>query len=74
VRIHDLRTRASGRLRFIQLHLLVPGDWSVQRGHDLTEQVEDALHEAVEDAVPVVHLEPVDDPRSYETWRMAGPC
>lgn len=74
VRIHDLRTRASGRLRFVQLHLLVPGDWSVQRGHDLTEQVEDALHDAVEDAVPVVHLEPVDDPRSYETWRMAGPC
>jgi len=69
VDFHDVRTRVGGHMRFLQLHMLVPGDWSVQQGHDLVEEVESALREAVEDLVVVVHLEPIDDPRSYESWR-----
>ncbi|EGD53782.1 cation diffusion facilitator family transporter [Gordonia neofelifaecis] len=66
---HDVRTREAGHLRYVQLHMLVPGDWSVQRGHDLLEDVEAALHAAVDDLVPTIHLEPIEDPRSYEPWR-----
>lgn len=69
VDFHDVRTREAGHLRFVQLHMLVPGAWSVQRGHDLLEEVEAALHEAVADLVPTIHLEPIEDPRSYEPWR-----
>ncbi|MFT4200829.1 cation diffusion facilitator family transporter [Gordonia sp. (in: high G+C Gram-positive bacteria)] len=70
VAFHDVRTRTSGHLRFLQLHMLVPGEWSVQRGHDLVEEVEQRLHEEVEDLVVTVHLEPIEDPRSYESDRL----
>ncbi|MHC3002359.1 cation diffusion facilitator family transporter [Gordonia metallireducens] len=67
---HDIRTREAGHERFLQLHMLVPGDWSVQRAHDLTEVVEDELHAAVPDLNITTHVEPVNDPRAYEEWRL----
>ncbi|GAA13210.1 MULTISPECIES: cation diffusion facilitator family transporter [Gordonia] len=67
---HDIRTREAGHERFLQLHMLVPGDWSVQRAHDLTEVVEDDLHAAVPDLNITTHVEPVNDPRAYEDWRL----
>lgn len=69
VDFHDVRTREAGHMRFVQLHMLVPGTWTVQRAHDLVEDVEAALHDAVDDLRPTIHLEPIDDPRSYEPWR-----
>ncbi|GAA4668212.1 cation diffusion facilitator family transporter [Gordonia humi] len=69
VDFHDVRTRESGHVRFVQFHMLVPGDWTVRRGHDLAEDVEAALRADVEDLHCAVHLEPIDDPRSYEPWR-----
>ena len=50
--------------------MLVPGEWSVQRAHDLTEVVEDELHAAVPDLNITTHVEPVNDPRAYEDWRL----
>ena len=67
---HDLRTRMSGRQCYVQLHMLVPGYWPVQRGHDLAEEVEERLRQAVDGLIPTIHLEPVGDPRSYERWRL----
>ncbi|MGB3603096.1 MAG: cation diffusion facilitator family transporter [Gordonia sp. (in: high G+C Gram-positive bacteria)] len=69
VDFHDVRTREAGHIRFVQLHMLVPGAWSVQEGHDLLEKVEGQLHAQIEDVVPTIHLEPIEDPRSYESWR-----
>lgn len=69
---HDLRTREAGRLRFAQMHMLVPGAWSVQHGHDRAEAVEAALRAAVPDLVVTIHLEPLEDPRSYEPWRFGA--
>jgi divalent metal cation (Fe/Co/Zn/Cd) transporter len=45
VRFHALRTRQAGAWRFIDFHVLVPGHWSVQRGHDLLEQIAVGLKE-----------------------------
>lgn len=67
---HDIRTREAGHERFVQLHMLVPGDWSVQRAHDLAEQIEDELRAVVEDLTVTVHVEPINDPRAYEDWRL----
>ncbi|WP_168704377.1 cation diffusion facilitator family transporter [Gordonia paraffinivorans] len=67
---HDIRTREAGHQRFVQLHMLVPGDWSVQRAHDLAEEVEGELHDAVADLSITTHIEPVGDPRAYEEWRL----
>lgn len=64
--IHGIRSRESGRQRFVSMHVLVPGDWTVRRGHDLLEQIEDSLADELPGLVVHTHLEPIDDPRSYE--------
>ena len=67
---HDVRTREAGHERFLQLHMLVPGEWSVQRGHDLVERVERELVASLEHLHVTIHLEPIGDPRAYESWRL----
>ncbi|WP_407568314.1 cation diffusion facilitator family transporter [Arsenicicoccus dermatophilus] len=66
VAFHGLRTRKSGHQEFAELHLLVPGHWTVRRGHDLAEEVEDALHTELPGLRVITHLEPLEDPRSYD--------
>ena len=63
---HALRTREAGTRRFMSVHLLVPGDWTVQRGHDVAEEVEGALRTAVPRLHVLTHLEPMEDPVSFE--------
>jgi divalent metal cation (Fe/Co/Zn/Cd) transporter len=70
VRYHALRTRQAGARRFISVHILVPGNWSVQRGHDLLEQIEETIRDAVPDSVVDTHLEPIEDPVSWEDTRL----
>jgi cation diffusion facilitator family transporter len=53
-----LRTRASGRHRFATLTVQVPGDWTVDRGHRLADDVERALARALPDCDVQTHLEP----------------
>jgi cation diffusion facilitator family transporter len=66
VRFHAIQTREAGQERFVSLHVLVPGDWSVATGHDVLELVEARLCDALPGAIVHTHLEPIDDPRSYE--------
>lgn len=70
VHYHALRTRQAGRWRFISCHVLVPGDWTVQRGHDLLEQIEDEIRAKVPFSTVFTHLEPVEDPVSFEDQRL----
>lgn len=65
IQYHALRTRRAGARRFISMHLLVPGAWSVQRGHDLTEEIEGYIRERLRNATITVHLEPLEDPRAW---------
>ncbi|HWK27031.1 MAG TPA: cation diffusion facilitator family transporter [Solirubrobacter sp.] len=65
VRFHALRTRQAGSRAFISLHVLVPGAWTVQRGHDVVEDVEAELRAAIPHATIFTHLEPAEDPRSF---------
>jgi cation diffusion facilitator family transporter len=67
VQFHALRTRRSGRRAFVSVHVLVPGKWSVQQGHDLAEAVELELTEELRGLSNIfTHLEPVDDPISHQ--------
>ena len=63
---HAIRTRVAGPRRFVSMHVLVPGSWTVQRGHDLCEQVESAVREALSATTVLTHLEPREDPVSWE--------
>jgi cation diffusion facilitator family transporter len=63
---HALRTRAAGSRRFVSVHILVPDEWSVRRGHDLLERIEAEIRHKLENATVFTHLEPLHDPRSYD--------
>lgn len=58
VGIADVRTRESGRQRFVYTTITVPGDWTVQRSHDLADAVEHAVDQALPGAATFVHIEP----------------
>ena len=66
VQFHALRTRQAGARRFISVHVLVPGNWTVQCGHELLERIEGDIRRAVADAAVFTHLESLDDPASWE--------
>ena len=65
VQFHALRTREAGQHRFVYVHVLVPGRWSVQQGHDICEEFERDVALALPGATTFTHLEPVEDPVSY---------
>ena len=53
-----VRTRESGRFRFVSLTVLVPGDWTVERGHQLTDTVESAVARDLPDTEVQTQLAP----------------
>ena len=65
-RFHALRTRAAGQRRFVSMHVLVPGEWSVKRGHDLSEKIESDIIRALPMTTVFVHIEPVEDHTSWQ--------
>jgi len=69
VRFHALRTREAGARRFVSVHVLVPGAWTVQAGHDLLERLEADVDAALGGVAVFTHLEPVEDPASWADGR-----
>ncbi len=65
IEYHALRTRQSGVQRFVSVHVQMPGDWSLQRAHTLSEEVERDLRRAMAPVSIIIHLEPIEDPVSY---------
>lgn len=72
VQFHALQTRESGRHRFVSMHVLVPGSWTVGQGHDLVEQIESQIREALPDTSVITHVEPIEDPRSWQDQPTGG--
>ena len=64
VEFHALRTREAAARRFVSFHVLVPGSWPVQQGHDLLEQIEREIQAALPNVTLNTHLEPAEDPAS----------
>ncbi|MEN0012403.1 MAG: cation diffusion facilitator family transporter [Solirubrobacteraceae bacterium] len=65
VQFHALRTRRAGQRAFVSMHVVVPGAWTVQQGHDLIERLEFDLRETLEPVTITTHLEPIEDPASF---------
>ena len=63
---HALRTRQSGAQRFISFHMLVPGDWTVARGHQLIDHIETDLRSALAHVTVFSHLESLEDPAAWD--------
>ena len=60
LRFDDLVTRSAGRRRFADLHMHVPGDWSLQRAAGLRDALEQALMDAVPGLRVTIQLLPLD--------------
>ena len=73
LRFHALRTRQAATRRFISFHVLVPGDWSVQRGHDLLEEIEAEIRAVIPNSTVFTHLEPLEDPLSWADSHLERP-
>ncbi|MBK8032757.1 MAG: cation transporter [Chloroflexi bacterium] len=61
IKWHALRTRQSGARSFVEAHILVPGGWTVQAGHDLSEEIEQVIRGIANDISVTIHLEPLGD-------------
>jgi cation diffusion facilitator family transporter len=64
LQFHALRTRQAAGRGFMSVHVLVPGAWTVQRGHDLLEEIEGEVRKVVPHLTVFTHLEPIEDPAS----------
>ncbi|MCB4824431.1 cation diffusion facilitator family transporter [Roseicella aerolata] len=58
IEAHDLRTRHAGRLTFIEFHLVVPGQMTVDQAHAICDRIEAALKAEIEGATITIHVEP----------------
>jgi cation diffusion facilitator family transporter len=63
---HALRTRQSAARRFVSVHVLVPGAWTVHDAHHVAEDFEGDIRKELSDAIVQTHLEPVDDEISMQ--------
>lgn len=70
VSFHALRSRQAGARRFVSMHVLVPGDWTVQRGHQLLEQIEADIRAQFPATTVFTHLESLSDPTSYDDTKL----
>lgn len=66
IQFHAFRTRVAGSRRFVSFHVLVPGAWTIQQGHNLCEEIELAIGQRLPETHITTHLEPLEDPASWE--------
>ncbi len=73
VQYHALRTRQAGARRFVSVHILVPGWWTVHEGHGLLERIEMDIRAALWNVTVFTHLEALDDPASWQDINLDRP-
>lgn len=73
IEAHALRTRQAGARNFVSVHILVPGNWTVRAGHRLLEQIEHDIRAAVPGTTVFTHLEPLEDPASWDDMTLDRP-
>ncbi|MCX6924114.1 MAG: cation diffusion facilitator family transporter, partial [Verrucomicrobia bacterium] len=64
VQFHKLQTRQAGARKFVSVHVLVPGSWTVEHGHQLAGHVACDMRQALPGASVITHLEPLQVPDS----------
>jgi divalent metal cation (Fe/Co/Zn/Cd) transporter len=61
IEAHDVKTRAAGRVTFIEFHLVVPGSMTVAASHQICDRIEQALQNEVHGAQVLIHVEPEEE-------------
>lgn len=57
---HDLRTRKSGKIKYIDLHLVFPKETSVETAHSLCSNIEEDIEKTLKNAQILIHIDPCD--------------
>lgn len=63
ISFHRLRTRHSGSWHYVDVHVVVPRDWSVVQGHDLADRLEKLIASTLKPCHVVIHIDPFDPNR-----------
>ena len=66
IQFHALRARQAAGRRFVSIHVLVPGRWTTHKGHHVVEDIEADIRGVLSGVVIFSHLEPVEDPLSFQ--------
>jgi len=66
VHYHALRSRQAAARKFLVVHLLVPGNWTVRQGHAIANQIENEVIKAIPNSNIATHIEPIEDPLSQQ--------
>ena len=72
IEFHAVRTRQAAGRAFVSMHVLVPGAWTVKKGHDLADAIEHEIREALPRTTVTTHLEPLEDPASHTDTGLNG--
>jgi cation diffusion facilitator family transporter len=71
---HAVRTRQAGARSFITLHVLVPAQWTVAKGHEFAHKVEDDIRAVLPGAAVLTHVEPLHRLESYQDMELEPPA
>ncbi len=71
---HGLRTRKAGSQRFVDFHLLLPGDSTITASHDLCTEIEECIESDLRNCHVTIHVEPKEDAASYDCEETGGLC
>lgn len=63
--MHDLRTRHAGSVTFIEFHMVVPGDMTVQEAHSICDRLEDAIRAGTPQSSISIHVEPQEKAKHH---------
>ncbi len=63
---HALRSRQAAARKFLVVHLLLPGDWTISTGHKLADEIETQVRDTIPNSNIVTHIEPANDPISLQ--------
>jgi cation diffusion facilitator family transporter len=58
---HALRTRRAGSRSYIDLHLVMAGNTSLERAHEICDQIENEIESQLHEASVTIHCEPCGD-------------
>ncbi|GCF10150.1 cation diffusion facilitator family transporter [Dictyobacter arantiisoli] len=70
IEFHALRHRMAGRRRFVSFHIIVPGNWTVLKGHTMCEEIERTIRAGLPDSTVFTHLEPKEDPITFQDMEL----
>ena len=70
IKFHAIRSRSAAARKFLSMHILVPGAWSVHHGHKIAEEIENEIRQELPQIAIFTHVEPIEDPVSFEDSRL----